>query len=77
MSKKPIPFPIQVRSSPPAPQYPNRVIVRLGEQRIAIDISCVATVLNPPPRPTVLPVRTAAKVRQPRPGGIPPGSQAE
>ena len=69
MDKKVIPFPAPA-SPRPGPEPAHRVIVNIGKQRIAFDISCHATVLNPAPGPKVaLPVHTAGrkkrKVRRP------------
>jgi hypothetical protein len=48
--QKVIPFPAPMGVTPPAQtERPNRIIVRIGKQRIAFDISCQATVLNPAP----------------------------
>ena len=45
-----IPFPAPMEVTPPAQtERLNRIVVRIGKQRIAFDISCQATVLNPAP----------------------------
>jgi|tagenome__1003787_1003787.scaffolds.fasta_scaffold19028117_1 hypothetical protein len=48
--QKVIPFPAPMEVTPPAQtERLNRIVVRIGKQRIAFDISCQATVLNPAP----------------------------
>ena len=58
MNKKVIPFPALVPAAlPPAIAPPSRILVHIGKQRIALDLSCHATVLNPTPAALrVLPV---------------------
>ena len=52
-------------SSLPVPEPPHRVIVNIGKQRIALDISCHAMVLNPRPGPIVaLPVPTPRRKKR-------------
>lgn len=55
MANKVIPFP---QSTPGIPQpvinHQNRVILHIGRQRIALDISCRATELNSEPAPIVM-----------------------
>ena len=71
MDKKVIPFPAPAQAAPPPGMAPpSRIMVHIGKQRIAFDISCRATVLNPAPGPKLaLPVHTAGrkkrKVRRP------------
>jgi hypothetical protein len=56
MANKVIPFP---RSTPALPQPvidpQSRIILHIGKQRFAIDISCQTTVLNPVPAPVIAP----------------------
>ena len=69
--QKVIPFSTPAPASPlPGPEPAHRVVVNIGKQRIAFDISCHATVLNPAPAPMVVPPVHAAgqkkrKVRRP------------
>ena len=71
MEKKVIPFPAPMPAAvPPATAPPSRILVRIGKQRIALDLSCHATVLNPAPAALrVLPVpfegRKKRKVQRP------------
>ena len=50
MNKKVIPFPAPVPAAlPPGMVQGSRILVHIGKQRIALDLSCHATVLNPAP----------------------------
>jgi hypothetical protein len=55
MANKVIPFP---QSAPAFPQpvidHQNRIVVHIGRQRVAFDISCRATMLNSEPAPVVV-----------------------
>jgi hypothetical protein len=54
MTNKVMPFPQAAATVPPSVVGPqNRIILNLGQQRIAMDISCQATVLNPVPATVV------------------------
>jgi len=54
MTNKVIPFPQSAPTAPPSVVSPqNRIILNIGRQRIAMDVSCQATVLNPVPAPVV------------------------
>jgi hypothetical protein len=69
MAKKVIPFPQPAPSSlRPVIDRQSRVIVHIGKQRIALDISCQATVLNPVPAPVVeAPVNSIGGEQRPAP----------
>ena len=59
MNKNVIPFPAPVpAAAPPVMVPPSRILVHIGKQRIALDLSCQATVLNP--APAALPVLPVA-----------------
>ena len=62
MNKKVISFPAPVPAAlPPGMVPPSRILVHIGKQRIALDLSCHATVLNPAPSELrVLPVSFGA-----------------
>jgi hypothetical protein len=68
MDKKVILFPISVQPAgkvaiPP----PSRIILRIGQQRIAFDISCQVTELPPPPEPVVIsPEKNAVRKKRRR-----------
>jgi hypothetical protein len=50
MTRKVIPFPQAAPTVPPSVVGPqNRILLNIGKPRIAIDISCQATLLNPLP----------------------------
>jgi hypothetical protein len=54
MTTKVIPFPQSAPASPqPVIEPQNRIIINIGRQRIALEMSCHATVLNPVPAPVV------------------------
>ena len=58
MPKKVIPFrPRKAVSSPPVTQGRSRIIIHVGAQRYAMDITCEATVLPPEPAPAATPGR--------------------
>ena len=58
MKKKVIPFPAPLPAAVPSAMVaPSRILVHVGKQRIALDLSCHASVLNPaPPALRALPV---------------------
>ena len=58
MEKKVIPFPAPIPAAVPPGMAPaSGIVVHIGKQRIALDLSCHASVLNPAPAALrVLPV---------------------
>ena len=71
MTKKVIAFPEGASILPRSVAGPqNRIILKLGKQRIALDIACQATLLNPVPAPLVVAAQAngpGGKIRQPKP----------
>jgi hypothetical protein len=56
MDNKLIPFPAPAPTAGPAGiQSFDRIIMQIGQQRIAFDISCQVTELGPPPETVVMP----------------------
>lgn len=56
MKKKVIPFPGASLAAPlPEIETSSRILANIGKQRVALDISCCATVLNPSSAPIVKP----------------------
>jgi hypothetical protein len=56
MKNKVIPFPASSQSIPPGGlEGSHRVLVRLGSQRIALDLTCRAILLPATPAPTGVP----------------------
>ena len=72
MTKKVIPFPQAVPTVPPSVVAPmNRIILNIGKQCFALDISCRARMLNPASAPMVeapaLVNGPGGKIRKPKP----------
>jgi len=64
MNDKVIPFPQSAPASPqPVIEPQSRIIMHIGKQRFALDITCRATVLNPVPVAERQHRRTAAAAR--------------
>jgi hypothetical protein len=58
MRKKVIPFLARkAASAPPVTQGRSRIVIHVGAQRYAMDITCQATVLPPEPAPAAPPNR--------------------
>jgi hypothetical protein len=58
MRKKVIPFPPHTAAgAPPVTQGHSRIMIHLGTQRYAMDITCKATALPPEPDPPTTPKR--------------------
>ena len=62
MDNKVIPFPAQTPEVPsPGSRPGHRIVVRIGRQRVAFDISCQATVLDDAPGLPVVPLRKSSE----------------
>jgi len=58
MPKKVIPFPPRKAANPrPVTQGPSRILIRVGAQRYALNISCEAVIVPPEPAPPAKPNR--------------------